>query len=869
MKQQVKDYPGQETSSMVKAGKIKSLAWILIILMTSTTAAEGQFFKKKKKEEPKQASPFEKITAAASCDPGFINIYRIENDFYFEIKKSLTLRDLLIVNKISQVPASLNEAGINKGMNYENLVIQFEINKTQKKVYALSYKPFTEVPATDKIAISVGDNFRKSILEAFDIEAWANDSSSVLIKVNSIFNGNKKSLNNVFGMTGLGTSPSTEYSYIGQMKSFPENVVVKSVLTTSIPGAETMARLSVEVTTNMVLLPKQPMTPRFENTRVGYFTTERWYFNDDQHELEKRKLVTRWRLEPKDKAAYLRGELTEPVKPIVFYIDPATPDKWRPFIIQGVFDWQVAFEKAGFKNAIICKDAPLDDPDFDLDDVRYSTIAYAASDKANAMGPSVIDPRSGEIIEADVIWWHNVMTAVQSWMRVQTGIIDPKSRPNRFEDQHMGEAIRFVSSHEIGHTLGLKHNMGASSFYAVDSLRSPAFTGKFATASSIMDYARYNYVAQPGDGVKHITPKIGTYDIFAIDWAYRYYGDENPWNEMKKGNQMVAQAYKNPHNIYLPQQDMRNAVDPRAQSEDLGDNSVKASEYGIENLKRLMTKILDWTTTEGDDYAEAGKLVNAIIGQWHMYSYHVLTNIGGVYLNNTVMGDDQKSYEFVPAQKQKEAVAYLLKHVAACPEWLFSSDVYDLVYPIKLAPDGYREYNPFASFKNAQSYIFWDLLSDERMARMLANEARNGKRAYTAVNMIDDLHNNIFSNTMKGNSLNLYERTTQKAYVDALIIAADRNAASKEKKIQGVGMDQLFDMPKFACSRANCQHEEHRLDSEKIFSGPQRASDAISIKRGELLRIEKLLKIKRTAGDTNTQFHYEDLLLRIEQSLRK
>jgi hypothetical protein len=860
--------------------KTQQTSTLLIIIISAAlffgnpqaVTAKGLLFWKKKKADTTsiKESKFDELTKGAAADSGMFNVYKKEKDFYFEVPTKLMNRDMLIVNKISQVPADLNEAGINKGMNYENLVVQFSLNKEQEKVFVLSTKPFVEVKEGDKIGRSVADNYAPSILEYFKVEAYTKDSSAVLIKVNKVYDGNQKSFNNVFGMTGLGTSALTDYSYIGSARSFPENIVVKSFQTTTIPSAETNARLTVEVTSNLVLLPEKPMVPRFEDSRVGYFATRRWYFNDDQHQLDKRMLATRWRLEPKDKEAYARGELVEPVKPIIFYIDPATPVKWRKYIIQGVYDWQVAFEQAGFKNAIIAKEVADGDKDFDIDDVRYSAITYAASDMANAMGPSVYDPRSGEIIEADVVWWHNVMTAVQSWMRVQTGIIDSKSRANRFADDHMGEAIRFISSHEVGHTLGLKHNMGSSSFYPVDSLRSPDFCQRNATASSIMDYARFNYVAQPEDSVVYITPKIGLYDKFAIEWAYRYYGKSNPFDDQAESDKLLRKASGNPYLTYLPTQDMRTAIDPRAQTEDLGDNSVKASEYGLKNLKRIMPNILKWTTKDGDSYLQAGMLVNAVIGQWYMYSYHVLANVGGIYLNNTVMGDGKKTYTFVEKEKQKEAVAYLLRNVVAMPEWLFKNPVYDYVYPIKLAPDNYNEHAPAASFKSAQSYVIWDLLENNRITRMVENEAKNGAKAYAATEMFADINSVIFSKTYKGQTLDFNERATQKAYIDALIIACDRNATSKEKKklYDDGQMDHLFDSSARFCSHPDC-HDDHSLESVRNFNGPDRVLDAVSIKRGELLKIEKLLKAKVSTGDVNTQYHYEDMLLRINDSLRK
>lgn len=832
------------------------MKYLLSIILLSSSLGVGAHLglltKKKKKpktvERVEKVDKFKQLTDSSTCDLGLFSIYKQKGDYYFLIPDSLTGRDLLIVNKISQVPANFNDAGINKGMGFEDLVIQFEINKEQKKVYALQYKPFVAVSDSAKIRESVASNFAKSILESFEIEAYNADSTAVLIKVNKVYDGKRTSFNNVFGMTGIGTSPISDYSYISSMKSFPQNIVVKSMQTTKIPAAQTEANLSVEITSNLVLLPKTPMTPRFEDSRVGYFSTPRWYFNDEQHELEKRNLVTRWRLEPKDKEAYARGELVEPIRPIVFYIDPATPSQWRKYIIEGVYDWQKAFEAAGFKNAIIAKEVSAEEADFDIDDSRYSVVTYVASDRANAMGPSVFDPRSGEILESDVIWWHNVMTSVHSWMRVQTGIIDQKSRDNKFSDEHMGEAIRFVSSHEIGHTLGLKHNMGASYSYPVDSLRSETFCEKMATAPSIMDYARFNYIAQPGDNVKSLTPKIGEYDKFAIEWAYRYYPEEDAHKELAQLKRMVAQAYKNPNCHYLPQQDMRTAVDPRAQSEDLGDDAVKASEYGVRNLKRIMPNILKWTTSVGDDYLEAGKLANDVIGQWYLYSYHVLTNVGGVYLNNTIYGDETKSTIFVPRERQKRAVNYLIDQVITYPIWLFGDQLFNYVYPVKESPAGYQEYNPFVTYKNMQSFILWDLLTNERLDRMVANEVQNGKQAYTASELMEDLYNAIFAKTKQSSALTIVEMATQKGFIDALIVAADRNEVSKEKKAI----------------------DDHSVNfsSDLLFSGPKRTSEAISVKRGILLRIERLLKSKLALADQSTRYHYEDMLLRIDKSLR-
>lgn len=827
-------------------------------------------------EAAKDSTDFEKLIDKAVSDTGLFVVHRKKTDYYYEIPKQLLNRDMYVVNKVSKVPARINDAGLNRGMEAHSLVIQFELDTNLKKVFVREYKPFVDVDENDAIALSVHDNFQSNIVEAFDLECYNADSSAVLIKVNKIYDGSEKSFSNVFGVTGLGMSANTGLSRIRQIKSFPENIVVKSELTGKIPGAERAMTLTLEVTSNLVLLPEQPMQPRFADRRVGFFTKDRWYFSDKQQGLEKRQLITRWRMEPKEEDIdkYLAGELVEPKKPIVYYIDPATPPQWRPWIKKGIEEWQAAFEQAGFKNAIIAKDAPVDDPDFDVDDVRYSTIVYAASSIANAMGPSIIDPRSGEILEADVIWWHNVMTALKSWMRVQTGVIDPLSRSNTFGEDHLGDAIRFVSSHEVGHTLGLMHNMAGSYAFPVDSLRSPSFTERMGgTATSIMDYARFNYVAQPGDGVKHITPEIGIYDKFAIEFAYRYYNANSAEKESAMARKLVASHAGDPLYWYGEQQPLENTVDPRAQSEDVSNDAVKASTYGLENLKRITQNIEKWTAEEGASMTEAGKLLLAVINQWHQYSYHVLANVGGIYLNQMYFGDDneKQAFEFVPESYQRKAVQYLVDNVFEAPKWLFDAEVIKKVYPTQDSPMGPYEYAPFEVFKHYQSFIVWELMNQERLSRMLENEVRNGKKAYTALELMDDLHNAVFADTKRGRSLDLYERALQKTFVDALIIASDRGSVRKVKSLHLEDTDPIMHMPML------CQHgaahqasacEDVALIRRLIdFSKVKRSSEVMSIKRGELKRTLNLLKSKQHSGNRATQYHYQDLIMRIQDAL--
>jgi len=842
-------------------------------LAMSSAVVYGQKKEDKKAEKDKTEKKDSTVTKVKKIDElikkgsykkGLFNTIQVKTDIYFEIPDSLFGRQFLVVNKLSQVPMEVNEAGLNKGMNYENKVISFYHDKVAKKVWVKTIVPQVSSPKNDAITASVKDNFSESIIEVFDIEAQNNDSTAVAIKVNKIFDGNQKSFNDVLTNIGLGGSVKANLSYVEKVKTFPENIVVKSQLTTSVNEGGVDLAVTLGVTSNIVLLSTTPMQPRLADNRVGYFTEKHWFFNDAQHKMEDQRFITKWRLEPKDedKEKYLKGELVEPKKPIIYYIDPSTPKQWRQKIIAGVHDWQVAFEQAGFKNAIIAKEPTADDKDFDIDDVRYSVITYAASPKSNAMGPSVVDPRSGEILEADIIWWHNVMTSLHDWMRIQTGPIDPKARGNKFSDEHMGEAIRFVSSHEVGHTFGLKHNMGASFSYPVESLRSKEFTDKMGgTAPSIMDYARYNYVAQPEDGVTAITPKIGLYDKYAIEWGYRWFPNQE--TEKASLRKMIEKHEDDPMYFYGEQQSYLSTIDPRSQSEDLGDDAVLASEYGMKNLKRVSENILKWTYEDGKSYINTGKLYYQTIGQWDLYSNHVLANVGGIYLNNTYFGIDKKAYEPVPADMQRKAVNYLNENVIQLPKWLFFNDILDKTYAIKNSPMGPYEQTPYTLAREMQYGLIYNLFTDDRLLRMLENELKHqelksNEKIYTVENLFDQVRSAAFD---KKSNLTILEKMTQKNYVDALIVST--NKLFEKTTVAGLTIDQNLQVPTI------CNY----LDEEKMarninYSSMKRVSEVTTYKRAELQRVLTLLNKKKNNGDASTKAHYADLIIRIKEALK-
>ncbi|MGY5353919.1 zinc-dependent metalloprotease [Wenyingzhuangia sp. IMCC45467] len=803
-----------------------------------------------KKEDSKELN-YQKFLKEGNVKKGLFNIYSIKEDYYFEIPDSLMSRDLLVVNKVSSVPYALNGHGLNKGMTFETKLVRFYKDTVLNKVWVKTINPRVQSPKNDAITLSVKDNFGESIIEEFKIEAKNTDSTSVFIKVNKIFNGKEKSFSDILANTGLGGSVKTNLSILQAVKSFPKNIVVKSLLTTSVSeGGGAALPLSIGVTTNIVLLPTNVMQPRFADKRIGYFSKPMDYFSDKQHEVETREMITRWRLEPKDEdiEKYKKGVLVEPKEPIVYYLDPATPKQWRPYIKQGVYDWNVAFEAAGFKNAIQVKFPSENDKDFDADDVRYSVITYAASEKQNAMGPSIVDPRSGQILESDIIWWHNLMKGLHAWIRVQTGPIDAKARANTFSDEHMGEAIRFVSSHEVGHTFGLKHNMGASYSYPVDSLRSKTFTATMGgTAPSIMDYARFNYVAQPQDSVTEITPKIGVYDKYAINWGYRWIENKSAHQEIPVLNNWIREHENDPLYFYGAQQS--DVIDPRSQSEDLGDNAVKASEYGLKNLKRIIPNILDWTEQEGQDYYKASKLYKEVIDQWSTYNNHVMANIGGVYVNNTVYGDGKNTFNPVPVNIQKEALNYLINNAIKPQKWLFTPEIINKVFAVRDAPDGERYYSPVSMLRIYQTNVIYALIKTDRLMRITENKVlvKDEKEAFTEQYLFDELFDAIFKKTKKGKSLDMFDRITQKNYIDVLTV--DRNKLLEKTKEKTIS---------------------DNFDNFKNihFSYIPRVADIGTSKRAALEDALMLLKKKQHKGDRVTKAHYRDLIARIEYNLK-
>ncbi len=822
----------------------------------------------------KSDSIYTKITGKESFEcKSLMNVICKGDTFYLEMPVELMGREFLVTNRLQKVQRELNDAGVNKGIVYQNQSLTFAVDTLFKNVTIRQQRVTPEVPSEDAIRASVEDNYVNPILARIKIDAVSPEKQSVVFQVNDLFNGSNSCVNDLFYNINLGTNAISNLSRIIDIKAFENNLTATAELTTKVVEGRSSVNVTSVVSSTLTLLPETPMMAREESNRVGYFTVSNLRYTDEQQSVQHKRYVTRWRLEPSDKEAYMRGELVEPVKPIVFYVDKAMPAKLMPYIEKGILEWNVAFERAGFKNAVQVAEY-TDSIAAEGDDMKYSVLTHAASTKSNAMGPSTIDLRSGEILEADIIWWHNVQMLLKEWIVVQTAAVNPAARSHHLPDSLMGDAARFVACHEVGHSLGLRHNMRASAAYSVDSLRSATFTSRIGgTSSSIMDYARFNYIAQPEDNVSVLSPHIGPYDMMAIEWGYRWYPNEEVAKvELEK----LLQKHNEPLYRYSETQSARTAIDPRAMSEDLGDNAMEAARLGIENLKRVVPNIVEWTTTgePSQTYDAAAKLYSGVLFQWSLYHYHVMANVGGIYLENTIVGDTLKTYQFVEKARQKDAVQFLLDDVLSYPEWLFEAEVTDYTYFLRNTPIGVIEEHPNLFLRNQQNYVLWDLLHNERIMRMLENEQKNGDDAFTVYEMMDMLHNHIFAPTKKGKKLDVMQRSLQKSYVDALITAAAEGQGLKLNK----NLSDMYNehhLLNEAENRCFCCEEsmiQRGLSSAprtlKLSSGQvERTSDAISVKRGELMRILKLLKRKENTASKENKLHYQDMINRIHDAL--
>ncbi len=791
------------------------------------------------------------ITDKAVSTTGLFTVHKVEDKWYFEIPDSILGREILTVTRFTKTPAGGNTYG---GERVNEQTIRWE-RGPQQNVFLRVVTVVNIAPdSTQPIFQAVRNSNVDPIAAAFDIKAFGKDSSSVVIDVTDFFKGDNQpvslsaSVKRRFNLNGL----ASDRSYIESIRTYPINTEISSVKTflsapsaggpagagssTTLPAAEAAGSVTLVLHNSFILLPKTPLRKRLFDPRVGYFASSYEVYTDRQQRVENSVFIHHWRLEPKDEdlEKWQHGQLVEPKKQIVYYIDPATPKKWRPYLIAGINDWQKSFEKAGFKNAIVGKEWPQNDTTMSLEDARFSVIRYFASDIENAYGPNVADPRSGEIIESHIGWYHNVMKLVHDWYMIQTAAVDPRARKMKFDDSLMGDLIRFVSSHEVGHTLGLRHNMGSSSQTPVEKLRDKAWVEANGHTASIMDYARFNYVAQPEDNIAPagLYPRIGPYDSWAIQWGYKaIFGTKDEQEDKIILNKWIVDSLKANPRLWFGGEGYN--FDPRAQTEDLGDNAMKASEYGIKNLKRILPNLPQWTTEDADKYENLDEMYGVLVDQFSRYMGHVTKNVGGIYETFKSVEQPGEVYMATPKSLQKDAVAFLNKQLFETPTWLLNKDILDKI----------SDPSSTSSVGSVQANMMNSLLSSARLFRMTTCAARFGAAdTYGIDELLDDVKKGVWSELKTRKPIDIYRRNLQKTQVEALI-----NLLNAQQPTIPAGLPRGLVF---------------------LFGGDTKNTDVPSVARASLtqLKIDITTAIPSTT-DRISKYHLQDVLERINQAL--
>jgi len=816
--------------------KILLIAMVLSMVIPSTLDAQSGRVKNRKKRknsknevvvqkpQPKPKSKTPKysdfVNKKTITDKGLFDVHQNKDNFYYEVPNNLLGKEMLLVTRLKDIPSNLGGGFVNAGTKVNTQVVVWEKFRDKLLLKVRSY----DAVANDSLPIykSVKANNLEPVIYAFDIKAVNPDSTANVVDVTKFFGSDVKAISGLpdrFRTTYRVRRLDASRSFINAIKSYPKNIEVIQDFTFDAdrpPSNQSTNTITLRINQSMIMLPEKPMMPRIFDQRVGYFTIGNIDYSSEALKADAKRYIRRWRLEPKDPAAYARGELVEPIKPIVYYLDPGTPKKLRKYIKQGVDDWQKVFESAGFKNAIMAKMPPTEeeDPEFSMEDVRYSSIRYVASTTRNAVGPSVSDPRSGEIIESDIVWYHNHLRSYRNRYLLETGAANPSARTLDTPDEEIGEMMRMVIAHEIGHALGLPHNMAASYAYPVESLRDGVFTQKNGIAATIMDYARYNYVAQPGDQNIRFIRQLGPYDHYAINWGYRVITNaKTPEDEVPTLDKWIEEKGDDPIYKFGIQRGGSRAFDPESQTEGIGNDQVKASTYGVKNLKIVAANLKKWTSDQTNNYEDLAELYGELLGVYSRYSGHVTGVIGGVGEYNKKPVQSGDVYVPISEVRQKEAMNWLQENVFATQQWIMPKSILQ-----NISPTGYTE-----RILGIQNRELYSLLNVFRLQRMSNNEVIQ-TNAYTPREMVRDLRRGIFSEASTTKNVEVFRRNLQKSFIER--------------------MRTLMETP--------------RAENSDLFS----------IIRGELDALKSQLTTASNRGvNSITKYHYRDCVARINDIL--